>query len=301
MPVARVGPGQHGKESEGRETTMTQGSYPRFVLMVATSTVLMFALMYFNTYAAEHVFFSQTRAWMALAMGALMAAVMLSFMSGMYRNRRANRWIWGISAVVFAVSIGLVRSQATVGDASYLRAMIPHHSIAVMTSERARIADPRVRKLADEILGAQRREIAEMRFLVAHAADPAAAAIDPPARPGTVAEALANPLAARLDPAPMTPAEIESTLGTPATCRFRNTRASDPVLATGPAGAAMKLNGILIRLGKAEADGRFTAEGVTMTVHPLPDPDWRSDAELLFDLGEAPPIGYRGFYACGDR
>jgi uncharacterized protein (DUF305 family) len=142
-------------------------SYRRFAAMIATSTVVMFGLMYLNTYAIEHVAFSQTRAWMALVMGAVMAVIMLGFMWGMYKNTRANIAIVVAAVAVFAVSLTLVRSQATVGDVSYMKAMIPHHSIAVMTSERANIQDPEVRRLADEIIEAQVREIAEMKRHIA--------------------------------------------------------------------------------------------------------------------------------------
>jgi hypothetical protein len=142
-------------------------SYARFGLMIATSTVVMFGLMYLNTYALDHVFYSQTRTWMALLMGATMAIVMLGFMWGMYKNRTANTAIMAASVVVFAASLWLIRSQQTVYDVSYMKAMIPHHSIAVMTSERAHIRDPRVRKLANQILEAQIREIGEMKRLIA--------------------------------------------------------------------------------------------------------------------------------------
>lgn len=142
-------------------------SYRRFAAMIATSTVVMFGLMYLNTYALDHVTFSQTRAWMALLMGAVMAVVMLAFMGSMYPSRRVNLAIVGASVLVFAASLFLVRSQATVDDVSYMKAMIPHHSIAIMTSERARIRDPRVRRLADGIIAAQVREIGEMKALIA--------------------------------------------------------------------------------------------------------------------------------------
>ena len=144
-----------------------QMSYWRFAAMIATSTVVMYGLMFLNVYAAEHVFWSQTRFWMALIMGAVMAVIMLGFMLGMYRNRAVNIAIFAGAAVVFALSLWLVRSQATVDDTAYMKAMIPHHSIAILTSERAHISDPRVRKLADEIIEAQRREIAEMKALIA--------------------------------------------------------------------------------------------------------------------------------------
>ncbi|WP_293414220.1 DUF305 domain-containing protein [Phenylobacterium sp.] len=142
-------------------------SYKRFFAMIATSTVVMFGLMYLNTYRLEHVLFSETRVYMAILMGATMAVIMLGFMLGMYKNRAANIAIFAGAAVVFAGSLFLVRSQATVSQVSYMRAMVPHHSIAIMTSERAQITDPRVRKLADEIIAAQRREIAEMKYLIA--------------------------------------------------------------------------------------------------------------------------------------
>lgn len=141
--------------------------YRRFAAMTAVSTVIMFGLMYLNTYEADHVFFSETRAYMALLMGATMAVVMLGFMLHMLKNKRANIGILVGGAAVFALSLWLVRSQATVDDVSYMKAMIPHHSIAIMTSKRAGIKDPRVRKLADGIIEAQVREIAEMKALIA--------------------------------------------------------------------------------------------------------------------------------------
>lgn len=140
--------------------------YLRFGVMIAVSTVVMFGLMYLNTYEIGHVFFSETRLYMALVMGSAMAGIMLLFMTSMMSNRRRNVVILIASAVVFMVALWLVRSQVTVDDVSYMRAMIPHHSIAIMTSERANIRDPRVRKLADGIIESQRREIEQMRGLV---------------------------------------------------------------------------------------------------------------------------------------
>jgi uncharacterized protein (DUF305 family) len=142
-------------------------SYKRFAAMVGTSTAVMFGLMYSTAYGLEHVRWSQTRFWMTLFMGAAMAAIMLAFMRGMYADRKKNAAIFAASAVVFAVALYLARSQATVGDVAWMKAMIPHHSIAILTSERANLSDPRVRKLADEIIQAQRREIAEMEALIA--------------------------------------------------------------------------------------------------------------------------------------
>lgn len=156
------------------------GSYARFFAMILTSTVVMFGLMYLNTFALDHIFFSQTRMWMALYMGAVMAIIMLTFMLGMYTNRRANTAIFLGAIVTFAVSLWLVRSQETVNDVAWMKAMIPHHSIAVLTSSRAQIEDPRVRALADAIISAQNAEIAEMkRYII----DIQANGIAPPGTP----------------------------------------------------------------------------------------------------------------------
>jgi uncharacterized protein (DUF305 family) len=141
-------------------------AYLRFGAMVAVSTVVMFGLMYLNTYEADHALFSQTRAWMAVMMGAAMAIVMLGFMTHMLTHRPANLGILVGGVAVFAAALWLVRSQATVGQVSYMKAMIPHHSIAIMTSKRATITDPRVRKLADDIIETQVREIGEMKDLI---------------------------------------------------------------------------------------------------------------------------------------
>ena len=122
--------------------------------------------MYLNTYSIDHATWSETRFYMAFVMGAAMAVVMLSFMLGMYKDKTKNMLIYIGSAVVFALALFLVRSQTTVDDSSYMSAMIPHHSIAIMTSERAGIEDVRVRELANGIIKAQRKEIAEMKWLI---------------------------------------------------------------------------------------------------------------------------------------
>ena len=141
-------------------------NYLRFAIMIMTSTIVMFGLMYLNTFRMEHVFFSETRVYMAILLGASMTIIMLSFMWGMYARPRVNIGIFALSFGLFFLSLWLVRSQNTVQDVAYMRAMIPHHSIAILTSQRAAISDPRVRELADEIIAAQKREIAEMKVLI---------------------------------------------------------------------------------------------------------------------------------------
>ncbi|WP_348520745.1 DUF305 domain-containing protein [Algimonas ampicilliniresistens] len=161
-------------------------SYGRFLAMIATSTVIMLGLMYLNSYQLSHVRFSETRTYMALYMGGMMSLVMLAFMWGMYKDKAKSWAIVAGSVLLFAVALFLVRSQVTVQDRAWMKAMIPHHSIAILTSERAEIDDVRVRELANEIIDAQRREIAEMEWLIQDIKDNGKAA--------TQAEADARPV-----------------------------------------------------------------------------------------------------------
>ena len=155
----------HDKDHAHQHKAMSK--YGRFAVMIATSTIVMFGLMYLNTLQMDHVFYSETRTYMALIMGASMAVIMLAFMMHMYPNKGLNVGIFVGAVIVFGAALWLVRSQQTVDDVSYMRAMIPHHSIAILTSTRAQITDPRVRELADGIIESQRREIAEMEQLIA--------------------------------------------------------------------------------------------------------------------------------------
>jgi len=144
----------------------TRSKYLTFAAMILTSMVAMFGLMYLNSYEISHVRWSETRFYMTFIMGAAMAVIMLTFMRGMYTSNKTNLAIYLGSLVVFIGALFLVRSQTTVEDQSWMRAMIPHHSIAILTSENAQIDDVRVQKLANEIILAQRREIQEMNWLL---------------------------------------------------------------------------------------------------------------------------------------
>jgi uncharacterized protein (DUF305 family) len=134
--------------------------------MILTSSVVMYVVMYLNTYSIDHVYWSWTRFFMTMMAAATMTVIMLGFMLGMYRNRKANAAIVAGAVVLFGAGLFLVRSQSTIGDVAWMRAMIPHHSIAILTSERANIEDPRVQELADSIIEAQRTEIEEMKTYI---------------------------------------------------------------------------------------------------------------------------------------
>lgn len=140
--------------------------YTKFVLMLLGSFIAMYITMYLNTYAIDHVFFSLTRFYMTCLGISAMAVIMLLLMLNMYKNKKKNIAILLGSLILFVSALTMVRTQTPIGDVLYMKAMIPHHSIAILTSKRANIKDPEVRKLADEIIEAQEKEIAEMKSYI---------------------------------------------------------------------------------------------------------------------------------------
>jgi len=146
---------------------MNGNNYVKFFLMLGLSFVAMYVTMYLNTYEIDHVYFSLTRFYMSCLGIAAMAVIMLSLMLNMYKDKKKNIAIYVGSLVLFLGALGLVRAQSPIiGDVLWMKAMIPHHSIAILTSERANIEDPEVKKLAEDIIKAQKKEIIEMKRMI---------------------------------------------------------------------------------------------------------------------------------------
>ncbi|MDQ3634335.1 MAG: DUF305 domain-containing protein [Acidobacteriota bacterium] len=139
------------------------GSYGKFALMMATSFVIMYAVMFFNVAEFNHIYLSVMRFYMTILMVAPMAIVMLLFMKGMYKNKKVNIGILAGSVLLFILTFMFMRTQTFIGDTQYMRGMIPHHSSAILTSNNADIQDREVKKLAEDIIKAQEREIALMK------------------------------------------------------------------------------------------------------------------------------------------
>ena len=148
-----------------REHDMHMG-WGRFAAMIGTSAVIMFFLMYQLVYTLDHATFSLTRLIASLIMAAVMTVVMLGYMWSMYRGAGTKAAVLGGAIVIGAVLLYVNRSQQLVGDTAFMKAMIPHHSIAINNARKAQISDPRVRELADQIIASQVREIREMQLLL---------------------------------------------------------------------------------------------------------------------------------------
>ena len=152
-----------------KEGTNKKGNnnYTKFIMMLAGSFIAMYITMYLNTYQIDHVYFSLTRLYMTCLGIAAMALIMFFVMRKMYQNKKKNIAIVVGSIILFVTALGLVRVQKPiVGDVLWMKAMIPHHSIAILTSERADIKDPEVKQLAEDIIEAQRKEIEQMKSMI---------------------------------------------------------------------------------------------------------------------------------------
>ncbi len=143
-----------------------KSNYTKFLLMLICSAISMYITMYFNTYQLDHVFFSWTRMYMTFIGIGGMSIIMFLFMQHMYKNKSKNIIIVLGSLFLMAVSTFMVRNQIPVNDVKWMKAMIPHHSIAILTSNNANLKDPEVKKLAEEIIKAQEKEIKQMKAMI---------------------------------------------------------------------------------------------------------------------------------------
>ena len=160
--MSTIEPGKHAEQQQSHGSRM----YLRFAAMILTAMVVMYWTMFVGSWEWSHVRFIQSRVFMALTMGGAMGLVMLAWMLNMYKSAKTNVAVVGVSVLLLGGGAFLDRSQVTVDDTAFMRAMIPHHSLAITRSERAQIQDVRVCELAVEISEAQRREILEMDWLI---------------------------------------------------------------------------------------------------------------------------------------
>jgi uncharacterized protein (DUF305 family) len=146
---------------------MQKMNYRNFLLMMLISFLIMYAVMFLNVDEANHIYISITRTYMALLMVSLMAIVMMVMMGKMYPNKKLNTGIIIGALVLFGLVLTGLRTQTPIGDVQYMKAMIPHHSSAILVSKNANLKDPEVIKLSEGIIASQEKEIAEMKAVLA--------------------------------------------------------------------------------------------------------------------------------------
>jgi len=145
---------------------MENEGYKKLALMLVVSFCVMYSVMFLNVSEVNHIYLSLTRFYMSILMTAPMALLMLFFMPKMYPNKKKNIIIKISGCIVFLLSLFLLRNQIPISDKQYMKAMIPHHSSAILTSRHANIKDPEVTKLDEGIIESQEQEIKQMKRIL---------------------------------------------------------------------------------------------------------------------------------------
>jgi uncharacterized protein (DUF305 family) len=153
-------------EQNMNQAEMKSSSYKNFWITLALSFFIMYSVMFLNMDDSSHYHTSLTRIYMALLMVAPMAVVMMLMMGKMYPNRKTNLGIMVAGILVFIISLVALRTQTPISDVQYMKAMIPHHSSAIMVSKRANLKDPEVKKLSEQIIKSQEEEITQMQNII---------------------------------------------------------------------------------------------------------------------------------------
>jgi hypothetical protein len=151
---------QHEHSSHGKE----EGKYySKLAVMAVLSFICMYALMYSMVNRFENVFLNVNQFYMAALMASPMIIIEVLLMRMMYKNKKLNAAIIGISAIALVGFFLLIRKQTEVSDRQFLKSMIPHHSGAILMCQQADIQDPEVKKLCESIIVSQQKEIEQMK------------------------------------------------------------------------------------------------------------------------------------------
>lgn len=141
-------------------------NYYKLLITLVISFAIMYSVMFLNVDSLDHVYVSTTRIYMTLLMISPMAILMILMMKKMFSSKKINTAIVFGSLTLFALSLVFLRTQTFIGDRQYMKAMIPHHSSALLTSKNANLEDEEVKELAQQIIEAQNEEIELMKRLL---------------------------------------------------------------------------------------------------------------------------------------
>lgn len=137
--------------------------YSKLIWMTVISFIAMFILMYSMVDKFANVFINVNQFYMAGLMTAPMVIIEMILMGGMYMNKKLNLIIIFISAVVLVACFFFIRVQTGVSDKQFLKSMIPHHAAAILMVNGANINDPEIKKMANDIISSQQKEIDFMK------------------------------------------------------------------------------------------------------------------------------------------
>lgn len=147
------------KNHDHSSNTKNTNHYRRFALMLGVSFVVMYVLMYAMVSTFKEAIPNVNQFYMAGLMTAAMAIIELLVMGFMYARKKLNLALIGVGVVALIFCFIGIRQQLAVGDAEFLRSMIPHHSGAILMCENADLKDTEVKELCERIIVDQQIEI----------------------------------------------------------------------------------------------------------------------------------------------
>jgi hypothetical protein len=150
--------------SEHRAQQADLKHYGRLLLMIVLSFVCMYILMYAMVNSGNNVVTNANQFYMAGLMTMPMVIIEVLLMRPMYKNRRLNTTIIVASLLVMIGFYAAIRQQVAINDKQFLKSMIPHHAGAILMCNEADIKDPEVKKLCEEIIASQTKEIDQMKL-----------------------------------------------------------------------------------------------------------------------------------------
>jgi uncharacterized protein (DUF305 family) len=146
---------------------MMKNPYLSLAVQTVVGGLIMYLVMFVMIDGLDSFYNNLNMLYMNLMMVAPMVVLMVLAMKHMFRSKPANMAFLIGSFVVFLGCFALIRTQTTIGNRAFLRSMIPHHSGAILMCEQAQLTDPELIRLCREIRQSQRREIDEMKAILA--------------------------------------------------------------------------------------------------------------------------------------
>jgi FtsH-binding integral membrane protein len=160
-----LGDWSSGKTQERR--AMMKNAYASLALQTVISGIVMYLVMFVMIDSLSSFYNNLNMVYMTLMMLAPMVVLMILAMRHMFPSRAANNALLVGAVLVFVGAFALIRTQTTIGDAAFLRSMIPHHSGAILMCREASIRDPEIRTLCAGIIRSQAQEIDRMKAMLA--------------------------------------------------------------------------------------------------------------------------------------
>lgn len=155
---------RQGMHGEGMDKSMS--GYGKLFLALGVSLIVMYLLTMAFVDEWDHYHLNLSNLYMAILMVAPMGLIMLFVMRSMFPDSRLNLVLIVGFVALFFLAFWLGRTQAFVGNDQFLRAMIPHHSRAILVCENASITDPEIQQLCQQIVETQKEEIGIMNQML---------------------------------------------------------------------------------------------------------------------------------------